>query len=162
MFEFSIKSWTNDAMMTNLASWQLLLFSDFIGIILWMRPANEGRRYIVTSSLIAWVHTQNDHCFMTSRVYSISPCSRKWIFRRHLLLSSHLEFSFDPVTRQWSGLLFESYLYICLKWVTLSFCSIKAADDDAGNLQPVFLKRLYLLHICIFSFFLFNTSLTTI
>ena len=38
----------------------------------------------------------------------------------------------------------------------------KAADDDAGNLQPVFLKRLYLLHICIFSFFLFNTSLTTI
>ena len=39
---------------------------------------------------------------------------------------------------------------------------IKAADDDAGNLQPVFLKRLYLLQICIFSFFLFNTSLTTI
>ena len=39
---------------------------------------------------------------------------------------------------------------------------LKAADDDAGNLQPVFLKRLYLLRICIFSFFLFNTSLTTI
>ena len=38
----------------------------------------------------------------------------------------------------------------------------KATDDDAGNLQPVFLKRLYPLHICIFSFFLFNTSLTTI
>ena len=39
---------------------------------------------------------------------------------------------------------------------------LKAADDDAGKLQPVFLKRLYLLHICIFSFFLFNASLTTI
>ena len=39
---------------------------------------------------------------------------------------------------------------------------IKAADDDAGKLQPVFLKRLYLLHICIFSFFLFTASLTTI
>ena len=39
---------------------------------------------------------------------------------------------------------------------------IKAADDDAGKLQPVFLKGLYLLHICIFSFFLFNASLTTI
>ena len=39
---------------------------------------------------------------------------------------------------------------------------IKAADDDAGKLLPVFLKRLYLLHICIFSFFLFNASLTTI
>ena len=27
-----------------------------------MRPANERRRYIVTSSLIGWVHTQNDPC----------------------------------------------------------------------------------------------------
>ena len=44
----------------------------------------------------------------------------------------------------------------------LHLSCIKAADDDAGNLQPVFLKRLYLLHICIFSFFLFNTSLITI
>ena len=39
---------------------------------------------------------------------------------------------------------------------------LKAADDDAGNLQSVFLKRLYLFHICIFSFFLFNTILTII
>ena len=30
------------------------------GIILCMRPANERRRYIVTSSLIGWAHTQND------------------------------------------------------------------------------------------------------
>ena len=35
---------------------------------------------------------------------------------------------------------------------------VKAADDDAGKLQPVFLKRLYLLHICIFSFFFFSTQ----
>ena len=34
--------------------------------------------------------------------------------------------------------------------------SLKAADDDAGNLQSVFLKRLYLLHISIFSFFSFQ------
>ena len=30
------------------------------GIILCIRPASEGRRYIVTSSLIGWAHTQND------------------------------------------------------------------------------------------------------
>ena len=30
------------------------------GIILWMRPANDRRRYIATSSLIGWVQTQND------------------------------------------------------------------------------------------------------
>ena len=30
------------------------------GIIMHMRPANERRRYNVTSSLIGWAHTQND------------------------------------------------------------------------------------------------------
>ena len=35
-----------------------------LGIILCMRPANERRRYIVTSSLIGWVHTQNDPCIL--------------------------------------------------------------------------------------------------
>ena len=30
------------------------------GIILCMRPDNERRRYIVTSSLIGWAHAQND------------------------------------------------------------------------------------------------------
>ena len=30
------------------------------GIILCMRSANERRRYIVTSSLIGWMHTQSD------------------------------------------------------------------------------------------------------
>ena len=42
-----------------------------------------------------------------------------------------------------------------LKLVT-PYILLKAADDDAGKLQPVFLKRLYLLHICIFSFFSFQ------
>ena len=32
------------------------------GIILCMHPANERRRYDVTSSLIGWAHTQNDPC----------------------------------------------------------------------------------------------------
>ena len=32
------------------------------GVILCMRPANERRRYNVTSSLIDWVHAQNDPC----------------------------------------------------------------------------------------------------
>ena len=36
--------------------------SSHTGIIFCMRPANERRRYIVTSSLIGWAHTQNDHC----------------------------------------------------------------------------------------------------
>ena len=35
------------------------------GIILCMHPANESRRYHVTSSLIGWAHTQNDPCNTT-------------------------------------------------------------------------------------------------
>ena len=70
----------------------------------------------------------------------------------------------DPVrwcnTRPWCT---NCENFLCLiDWLWNWFPLFKAADDDAGNLQPVFLKRLYLFHICIFSFFLFNTSLTTI
>ena len=39
---------------------QQLLTKIAYRIILRMRPANERWRYSVTSSLIAWVHTQND------------------------------------------------------------------------------------------------------
>ena len=54
--------------------------------------------------------------------------------------------------------------YVSCKMAAILFRPqwVKAADDDAGKLQSVFLKRLYLLHICIFSFFLFNASLTNI
>ena len=32
--------------------------------ILYMRPASERWRYIVTSSLIGWAQVQNDSCIM--------------------------------------------------------------------------------------------------
>ena len=40
------------------------------GIILYMRPAIGGRRYIVTPSPIGWAHTQNDTCIP----YWDAPC----------------------------------------------------------------------------------------
>ena len=36
--------------------------ADLMRCILWMRPANERRRYNVTSSLIGWAHPQKDPC----------------------------------------------------------------------------------------------------
>ena len=39
-----------------------LIFNLDSGISLWMRPANERRRYIVTSSLIGWAQSQNYPC----------------------------------------------------------------------------------------------------
>ena len=36
-------------------------------IILYMRPANGRRRYIVTSSLIGWAHIQNDPWRITQK-----------------------------------------------------------------------------------------------
>ena len=35
------------------------------GIILCMRPANERRRYNVTSFLIGWAHPRNDPCALS-------------------------------------------------------------------------------------------------
>ena len=37
-------------------------YSRSTGIVLWMHPANERRRDIVTSSFIGWTHTQNNLC----------------------------------------------------------------------------------------------------
>ena len=37
------------------------------GIILWMCPANEWWRYIVTPSLIGWVHIQNNPCYLPAQ-----------------------------------------------------------------------------------------------
>ena len=43
---------------------------DFAGIILCMRPANERRRYTVTSSPIGWAHAQNDPWFGFNFTYT--------------------------------------------------------------------------------------------
>ena len=52
------------------------------GIVLCMHPANERRRYIVTSSLIGWAHTQNDPwCSVSDHsivVHAVSPL--RWHF----------------------------------------------------------------------------------
>ena len=45
------------------------------GIILFMHPANERRHCIVTSSLIGWVHTQNDPCCSVVVIQLLWPLS---------------------------------------------------------------------------------------
>ena len=56
-----------------------LVTSGYPGIILWLCPANERRRCIITSSLIGWVHVPNDDLWLP-RLY------RKWFWRnvRHI------------------------------------------------------------------------------
>ena len=56
------------------------------GIILWTLPANERRRYIVTSSLICWVHSQNDLCL----------CHNNNDFSRNLLYRPR-SFTYNPI-----------------------------------------------------------------
>ena len=53
----------------HVTTWSVIVIPHYIsaGIVLCVCPANEGRRYNVTSSLIGWAHTQNDpvsanHC----------------------------------------------------------------------------------------------------
>ena len=49
---------------------------SYYTIILYMRPADERRRYIVTSSPIGWAHAQNHPCYCnqnyTRMIYWIS------------------------------------------------------------------------------------------
>ena len=51
----------------------------FTEIILGMGSANERWCYFVTSSLIGWAYTQNDHCFiMMSDVYFMHTRKYQW------------------------------------------------------------------------------------
>ena len=49
-------------------SGQLYFYHSIPGILLCMLPSNERRRYVVTSSLIGWAHTQNEN----------NPCIQTW------------------------------------------------------------------------------------
>ena len=42
------------------------------GIILYMRPANGRQRYNVMSSLIGWVHMQNDLCIRLEQMHHVT------------------------------------------------------------------------------------------
>ena len=68
-------------------TFNVILIISSSGIILWMHPANERWRYIVTSSLIGWVHTQNDPCIPYIKVHlNNNKSSHQHIY--HWLLSS--------------------------------------------------------------------------
>ena len=65
----------------------------YTGIILCMNPANERWRYIVTASLISWVHTQND-------IWNVnSLCDIKLIIFEHLSWIDSLSISCKLVLR---------------------------------------------------------------
>ena len=68
------------------------------GIILCMRPANERRRYSVTSSPIGWAHAQNDLCWTRFRLNTsgFDFCG-KWSFCKVFL------FLFDVYPRHCVG-----------------------------------------------------------
>ena len=61
--------------------------------ILCVRPANEGRRYTVTPSLVGWVHTHNDpwngnfKCVFLNEEFSGKPLPEplmKHLYKRHI------------------------------------------------------------------------------
>ena len=76
-----------------------------------LRPANERRRYIVTSYLIGWAHTQNDPCNCVSMFIFASVVTRTcilrniyrykpWKYRSNSMISidsMHLCVTFQPI-----------------------------------------------------------------
>ena len=57
-------------------TWACYMRNDMSGIILYMRPANGRRRYIVTS-LIGWAHAQNYPC-----MFSLLYATKEWLSAR--------------------------------------------------------------------------------
>ena len=66
---------------------------NIAGIILFMCPTNERRRYSVTSSLIGWAHKQNDPCrqnYLLQNIYVyidsnvIGPADQKPMLNQHI------------------------------------------------------------------------------
>ena len=55
----------------------------YVWIISCMRPANEGRRYIVTPSPIRWAHTQNAPCRRLDMERSLCSEIAKTLHWRH-------------------------------------------------------------------------------
>ena len=86
------------------------------GLLLWMGPANERRRYIVTSFLSGWAHTQNDPCMITPTAtvfvltVSFPPFFHKaekirWYFHDRPAIGPHI------LRKTWKTL-FKLYIYI--------------------------------------------------
>ena len=91
-----------------------------------MRPANERRRYIVTSSLIDWAHTQTDPTvivsdifvivsFMGSQAHPTLSCTWTYHFHaRHCYKETRLYI--HDQTWDVSPYVFHSYALNAAKW----------------------------------------------
>ena len=68
------------------------------GIISYMRSANEKRRYIVTSFLIGWAHTQNDpgHILGHVKCFLCPKILRVYIFGRNGIQMEVLPYRLCP------------------------------------------------------------------
>ena len=93
------------------------VITSYPGIILRMHPANERRRYIVMSSLIGWVHMQNNPWLSKQKQIHFSSkyffISLRWVNRLHETVGQ-VRFYCSTSHKIWT------WFYCCLFcWVTL-------------------------------------------
>ena len=88
----------------HLLRWSVNTGIWWAGIILFMCPANERQLYIVTSSFIVWVHTQNNHWMSDNVVYQClhmyRPLMKRGLHYCYLSLDKHDE---SHVNSLWPG-----------------------------------------------------------
>ena len=78
------------------------------GLILCLSPANERRRYFVTTSLIGWAQAYNQPCDLlcaTYRCWAISRNSADWIFFSQNCL---IAIKFTNIFFLWSSDIFQN------------------------------------------------------
>ena len=136
-------------------------YSIFSGISLYMRPANERRRYIVTSSVIGWAHTENDLYILLNHRVSLeySPAGigvlpwrpTPWLMLDNWSLwvdlvssgcSMHFECPLDGVYQgipSWNGRVHSSVCDIILRYLVLMF--FFSVQGSVIKAKPITLVR---------------------
>ena len=92
-------------------------------IILFMRPTNERRRYIVTSSLMGWAHAQKDPCGLGYHCTSRYPS----------MVQGHLQIQCLLTTQNQTRLIFSFFGYqrfwTCFHWALFFKMATKFSWD---------------------------------
>ena len=124
-----------------------LIFSGFSGIILWMRPVTERRRYIVTPSLIGWVHTQNDPCLWLFLLFLLS-LSLSLLLLLLLLFYYYYYHHYHYHYYYYGYYYYYHYHYHYHYHYYLSLLHFRISDNVIEDGHHIYRKTYYIIFLC--------------
>ena len=145
-----VKGATGFFRIASLALMESSIWSSAMGIIFCMRPANERRRYNVTSSLIGWAHMESIWSSAMGIIFCMRPANER---RRYNVTSSLIGWAHiqtDPWC-QWSNPKVTQGCQVVLNFsillLKLHFCYWDFHEILAKILKFVLIFQLFLQKI---------------